>query len=157
MSEIKRIELEDPYWISTESVKTAIVGKTITAIRFNEDTLIIEFGDEYISLGVMGDCCSSSYFYDFYGVDKIIGKKVTGFSNIELDPTDLKAHDDDDDDVIKVYGYKITCEPNDDYFSTSATAVFSFRNSSNGYYGGSLENGVDYSETVPKIEKDTIL
>ncbi len=154
---MKRIEVKESYGIDTEDIKEAIVGKIITAIRFDEQTLIIEFGDEYLSLGVEGDCCSGSYFYDFYCADKIVGKKVEDFVDIDLDPTDLKIHDNDGYDVIAVYGYKIICEPNDDYYNTSNTAVFSFRNSSNGYYGGYLVNGVAYNKSIPEIKEDTVL
>jgi hypothetical protein len=150
---MKRIELSESYYITAENIKKAIVGKRLTNIRFNEDNLILVFGDEYLSLGVDGDCCSTSYFYDFYGVAKVLGREVEDFKEIELDPTDLKASHNGE--VVSVYGYKIVCKGNpDDYFDTTPTAVFSFRNDSNGYYGGSLENGIDFSKGVPEITKD---
>lgn len=150
---MREIELKNPYWITTDSIKSALIGKTITGIRFDQQNLVIELGDEYLHLSVDGDCCSSSYFYDFYGVEGIISKRIEDFTEIELDPTDLKAASYDGD-VIQVYGYKVTCEPNDDYFSTSNVGVFSFRNSSNGYYGGSLCGATTPRTKVPKITTD---
>ena len=150
---MKEIELEESYYVSTENIKKAIVGKRLTSIRFNTDNLILVFGDEYLSLTVYGDCCSTSYFYDFYGVEKVLNREVEDFKEVSLDPTDLKATHNGE--CIQVYGYKIVCKGNpDDYFARTPTAVFSFRNDSNGYYGGSLERGGKFDKRVPEITKD---
>lgn len=149
---MKKIELGD--YIETDEIKNAIVGKTLKSIRYDDQHLFLIFDDEYLSLTVYGDCCSYSYFYDFYGVEKILNHKITDFKEVDLDPTDLKASHDGD--RIQVYGYKIVCERSaDDYqWDKEPTAVFSFRNDSNGYYGGSLENGGELDEKVPVITKD---
>jgi len=142
-------------YIKVSAIKNAIIGKTIKSIRYDDQHLYLIFEDDYLSLSVYGTCCSSSYFYDFYGVEKVLNHKITDFQEIELDPTDLKASHSGG--VIQVYGYKIVCENGvgDDYwYDSQPTAVFSFRNDSNGYYGGSLETGGELDETVPEITKD---
>lgn len=150
---MKRIDLSGSY-IEVEDIKNAIVGKTLRSIRYDDQHLFLIFDEDYLSLTVYGDCCSSSYFHDFYGVDRVMNHKITDFTSIELDPTDLKASHNGD--VVEVYGYKIVCEPgaNDIYYDGQPTAVFSFRNDSNGYYGGSLEAGGELDESVPAITKD---
>jgi hypothetical protein len=147
--------------VDSDDIRKLIKGKTISAIRMNIHNLIIEFGDEYISLEVDGECCSVSEFYDFYGVNNIINKKIIDFQDIALDPTDLKASRQPGDygnHDIKVYGYKIVCKPNDDFFETSNVAVFSFRNTSNGYYGGSLcySAASPESSNLKLIEEDIL-
>lgn len=147
--------------ITDDSNKKLIVGKKIEKIRFNEEYLVFEFHDSVFAVGVEGDCCSTSYFYDFYGVEAIIGHVVEDIVEIELDPTDLKASHNGD--CIEVYGYKITCKNNgddDDYniYGSTRTGVFSFRNDSNGYYGGYLcAVSEDFKyEHVPEITKDVL-
>ena len=134
-----------------------IIGKTIKKIRFNEDYLILEFEDSIFAMSVEGDCCSTSYFYDFYGVDSILNHKIREITSVELDPTDLKASHSGES--VEVYGYKIVCDDNEgeyNFYGTSRTGVFSFRNDSNGYYGGycvPVSDTIDY-ESIPEITKD---
>ena len=150
---MEQIELSGSY-IEEKDIKNAIVGKTLRNIRYDGQHLFLIFDEDYLSLTVYGECCSSSYFHDFYGVDRVINHKIIDFTSIELDPTDLKASHNGD--FVRVYGYKIVCEPgaNDYYYDGQPTAVFSFRNDSNGYYGGSLEAGGKLDESVPVITKD---
>ena len=147
------INSESTWGVDLAKLTELIRGKTISKIRMSNSYLVIEFGNEYVSFTVEGDCCSSSYFFDIFGGHNLVGKKVVEITDIDLQPTDLKITRDDYGE-IKVYGYKIVCEPNDDYFDTSNTAVFSFRNSSNGYYGGSINFANIEPETIPEVAKD---
>lgn len=132
-----------------------LVGKTIKRIFMNEDFLKFETDLGNVTFMVYGDCCSSSYFHDFIGVEKLLkGNPVVSVKSIDLDATDSKVQVNRHDyDSIQCYGYEIVTE--DPQFG-EVTSVFSFRNSSNGYYGGSLENASDYAKVEPEITEDVL-
>lgn len=132
-----------------------LVGRTITKIFMNEDYLKFETDLDDISFGVDGDCCSHSYFHDFIGVKKLLaGNPVVSVKAIDLSDSDSKVPVNRNDyDSVACYGYEIVTE--DPKFG-EVTAVFSFRNSSNGYYGGSLENASDDVRVIPEITNDVL-
>ncbi len=134
-------EIQFSNYFDIEDLGAIFIGKKISVIRFHTQALIFEFDNgTYLPLGVDADCCSYSYFYDFIGVKKIIGKKIIGFEEIELSDSELDESQKEQckNRELDLYGYKIICEDNNDKFMTSNTAVFSFRNESNGHYGGGL-------------------
>ena len=67
-----------------------LVGKKITKIRMDEEFLVFETDDSGVhAFTVEGDCCSHSYFFDFYGVRQLLeGGKVTSTEEVELSPGD---------------------------------------------------------------------
>lgn len=118
-----------------------IIGKTIKAIFLDEQYLTFETEDgDVITYSVDGDCCSHSVWYDFFGVESLIGKKVTGVKDVELTQDDwllrrLAGYDKKNyQESISIYGIQIDFEG---VRWGDQTAVVSFRNYSNGYYGGS--------------------
>ena len=126
-----------------------LIGATVTGICMSEDELIFQTDRGLIGYQVQGDCCSHSYFFDFYGVENLLKNgPVTAFEEVELGPGDPGFHDCDKHDRMEwsedndwhesrqVYGYRITTEH--PTFGP-VTSVFSFRNDSNGYYGGWME------------------
>ena len=134
-----------------EELLKPLVGKIITQVQFDEDYLIFTTTDGIFSYGVEGDCCSTSYFHDFIGVEKLLkGNTVVSVRSIELDDVDTK----DDWDVIQSYGYEIVT---DDPTFGEVTSVFSFRNRSNGYYGGNLCHIDAYPTNTPTITQDKFL
>lgn len=106
-----------------------------------------------------GDCCSHSYFYDFIGVDKLLNNgPVVSAREVELKESDPRGvvpeHEHEYEyESIKVYGYEIVTE--DPNFGP-VTTVFSFRNSSNGYYGGELESCSEAPVGLKQITKDVL-
>lgn len=131
-----------------------LIGRTITRIRMNEDYLVFDTDAGEIAYTVEGDCCSHSYFFDFYGVRNVLDNgPVSAFEEVELSPGDPGYHPDDclgyqwdseagaykpnacgrDHDQIAVYGLRLTTKH--PVFGP-VSSVFSFRNDSNGYYGG---------------------
>lgn len=138
----------------TEELFNSLVGSKIHKVRMNEDYLVFETDNGVKAFTVYGDCCSHSYFYDFYGVQNLLdGGKVTEVGEVSLHPSDLVVNGDDG--CLKVYGYKLTVESVRGL--GPVTAVFSFRNSSNGYYGGYMVVANVDPESVPEITKDTLL
>lgn len=121
-----------------------LIGKTVREIWMNKERLTFVTTDGLVSYVVEGDCCSDSFFFDFYGVDNVIGREVVAFERVDLSPGDpgYRAEtfevegDEDGWRETEVYGYRITTEH--EKFG-HVSAVLSFRNESNGYYGGWME------------------
>ncbi len=129
-----------------------LIGRKVLKVFLNDSFLKFETDKGNLVYEVDGDCCSHSYFYDFYGVENLLKNgEVKEVKEVQLDPTDLKVKNSNDYDDIKVYGFQITTEG--EY--GEVTAVFSFRNSSNGYYGGDIRL-VNDQEVLPEITKDVI-
>lgn len=131
-----------------------LIGRKVTHIYIDQYYLRFdtEDGPSY-TYQVEGDCCSRSYFYDFYGVEKLLENgKITEIKTVELTPTDLSVRDKSDYDEIQVYGYQITTESKE---YGEVTSVFSFRNASNGYYGGSINKSISEAP-IPEITKDVV-
>ena len=132
----------------------SLVGRNINEIRMDSEFLVFRTDDGTYSFTVEGDCCSSSYFYDFYGVQNLLNNgPVLKVENVDLDVDEIE---EDYGEVIQVYGYRFTTE-----HPTwgEVSSVVSFRNSSNGYYGGWME-AVNVSDSVidrlPVITDDVI-
>ena len=145
-----------------------LIGMKVLRIFMNEEYLAFDTDQGRHVFGVSEDGDSHSYFHDFHGVRKLLDNgpiievrelPVTSFSNIldddgdvdgdledessELDldsdeddeDDDLDYHDDEEEVVTECYGYQLITEhPR----WGQQTSVFSFRNDSNGYYGGAL-------------------
>jgi hypothetical protein len=110
----------------------AVVGAKVNRIAMDEDTLVFDTDKGLFAFTVSGDCCSCSYFYDFYGVDKLLENgPVTAVGEIELDQSEVVQRE-----CTVAYGFQLITE-NDKW--GEQTSVFSFRNDSNGYYGGWME------------------
>lgn len=116
----------------------SLVGKAVTDIFMNDEYLVFVTADGQVhGFTVDGDCCSHSYFNDFHGVEKLLSNGVV----VSVDCVDLADGDpnwngslsgiDGYEEVI--YGFEIVTESP---MWGEQTSVFSFRNSSNGYYGG---------------------
>jgi hypothetical protein len=132
-----------------------LVGKKISKIFLNQEYLKFETNEGNFVYTVHGDCCSNSFFYDFYGVKNLLeAGKVKEVKEVELHPTDLFVIPDKGDNTA-VYGFSITVEPKEDDYYGDRTAVFSFRNESNGYYGGWIEKTED-REVLPEITDDVL-
>lgn len=122
----------------------ALIGARIWAIHMDESQLVFDTDRGRIGYHVEGDCCSTSYFFDFYGVANLLaGEPVTAFEAVDLAPGDVGYRPETweqgvgvicrDAEEIQVYGYRLTTtHPT----FGEVSAVVSFRNSSNGYYGG---------------------
>lgn len=116
-----------------ETVKFA--GKSIERIYMDEDRLTFVTNSGMYSYEVDGLCCSRSYFFDFYGVENLIGSVIESFEWIELS-ADEKCIENDMFSYTDVYGYRFNFLH--EKFGIMS-AAFSFRNDHNGYYGGYME------------------
>lgn len=118
-----------------------LIGKKITEIHMDDDNLAFITADgDWVGYEVYGDCCSWSYFHDFFGVQKLLDNgPVKEFTYVDLEDEEVYKGDlnagRDHDECLQVYGYKLVTEHP---LWGEQTSVFSFRNESNGYYGGDM-------------------
>ena len=129
-----------------------LVGKKIQRIFMNDQYLRFETDAGIFHYIVSGGCCSNSYFHDFIGVQKLLKNgKVISTRSIDLELSPEEKLDHDDYETIQCYGFELVTE--DPEFG-EVTSIMSFRNSSNGYYGGSLESATDSPSDLPEILAD---
>jgi uncharacterized protein (TIGR02996 family) len=108
----------------------SLVGRTVTEVKLNDDTLTLLTNDGPFSYLAMGDCCSVSWFYRVLGAENLIGQTVVAVAEgktDDIDPDDGLARQECDE----AYGYCL--------LTAKGACEVTFRNSSNGYYGGWLE------------------
>jgi hypothetical protein len=129
-------------------VLNRLIGTTIYAILMNskdpneqyaaEHTILIFDTDKgTFAFETTGDCCSCSYFQEILNPEQILNKTITEVSTMELDKENPARYEDKIDeqgDLTQFYGYKIRVE--------DGFCDLIFRNESNGYYGGDLEEYV---------------
>lgn len=128
-----------------------LIGKSVKKIFLNTEYLKFETDDGDFTYTVTGDCCSHSFFYDFYGVKNLLENgKVIDVKEVELSPERMIPKPENDS--LQFYGYQITTKSKD---FGEVTSVFSFRNDSNGYYGGSLDK-TENINVQPEITEDII-
>lgn len=142
-----------------------LTGRTITAIWISEDRVTFATDAGELTWRAEGDCCSTSYIYSLEGVERLLaGRPIVAVHSIELQEGDLGWHDPDcrgcswrpegfAHDVVEVYGYRFTTV---DPRWGEVSSVLSFRNESNGYYGGWLEFTEDGSDDQQQITADWI-
>jgi len=135
----------DRYNNLDEKGLASLVGHKVTAVEMSEERLVFTTDVGEFVYEVEGDCCSYSYFYDLIGKEKLIENGPV----VSVGTIDLKEPDDEDaerDECVQVYGFEIVTEhPR----WGEQTTVFSFRNASNGYYGGSM-----YLVSAPEVKVD---
>lgn len=108
-----------------------LIGKTIGAVYVSDCRSYIRFVDtesNNYDYHMYGDCCSESWIEHQSGLTNLVGKTVT-----EVEERTLGEVAATRQEVDVLYSITITApemwEP----------AIIEFRNSSNGYYGGSVE------------------
>lgn len=128
-----------------------LVGKKVQRLFMSDDYLKFQTDGGDFAFRVDGDCCSSSYFYDFYGVENLLKNgPIKAVEEIDLKDDGKRRKDDEE---ISCYGYRLTTESPE---FGEVSSVMSFRNSSNGYYGGSIEKAPNFGIVAPEIIKDFI-
>lgn len=130
-----------------------LIGKKITKVYINDGSLRFDTASGPVDYHVVGDCCSMSYFHDFLGVKNLIENgPVKAVEEIyELAVDEVRERFEDSQNIM--YGYRIVTE-SDTYGDVSS--VFSFRNASNGYYGGEICEGKGGNEPLIEITTDWI-
>lgn len=108
-----------------------LIGKKIAGLRINADQSVLVFDTDQgvIAYDAWGDCCSETWFADITGVSALLGGIVQTADEVSMDVynvEDGRTRQEYDE----AYGVKLTTD--------KGYADIVFRNSSNGYYGGSI-------------------
>ncbi len=118
-----------PY-VSNEQV-AELVGKTPARVWLSKDeeTLLLACEEGTMRLPTDADCCSETWWADGIGVKQFLeGSTITAAEFIDMPDynfDDGRSRQEEDE----VYGLRVQTD--------RGVATFAFRNSSNGYYGGS--------------------
>lgn len=132
------------YW--EDDAFVGLEGRELISIGVSpgESSLRLAFADgSYRYAETDGDCCSESWWADILGAKAAYGGVVTGVRTLDLPhPDDNRSRQESD----VVYGYALD--------TTKGTVTFAFRNSSNGYYGGS-SYAVETSPSATWAEVDS--
>ena|SRR5208337_447769 len=106
-----------------------LIGKTIASIELAKDQKAIKFNlsdGSSIVAKTDGDCCSESWIESIDNPEALIGSPVLAVEDISM----AELPRDEDCDLTQCYGCKIR--------TANGEAFMEYRNTSNGYYGGSL-------------------
>jgi hypothetical protein len=113
-----------------------LIGREIQAIYVErgEQRIVFETNIGPLAYETEGDCCSETWFADIMGVDALLDGSVYTVEDVDLpDPDDGRSRQEED----SAYGVRITTD--------RGVGDIVYRNSSNGYYGGSCSRGRDVS------------
>lgn len=118
-----------------------LVGKKINGIYVSEGENELAFDTDAGVIGYegYGDCCSETWFADVLGVSALIGATVAAVEDVDLENYNIEDGRGRQE-ADSVYGYKLRTD--------KGYADIVFRNSSNGYYGGSC----DHMRNAPALE-----
>jgi hypothetical protein len=113
-----------------------LVGKTLKDILVTTDQQAIKFvladGGEIVAL-CDGDCCSNTWIEEVTNPEFAIGAEILDAVDIDMPDSWVGAptkHEEHYEEEMAYYGFKIT--------TAKGVCTIEYRNSSNGYYGGSL-------------------
>ena len=110
-------------------------GQKVTDVSFSDELCVLDTELGQVVLTVEGECCSYSYFHDAVGLDHLRNNgAVLRVETIDLGDDSADEHGDT---WTSVYGIKIVTEHP---MFGEVNTVISFRNDSNGYYGGECDS-----------------
>lgn len=118
--------------MNNDKYMTTLVGKVITGLRINDDQSLLVFDhpdNSHTAYETEADCCSETWFADIVGVDALIGSTVLKADAMEAMQEVVDGRCRQDYDLF--YGVKL--------ITTNGYVDIVYRNSSNGYYGGSID------------------
>src|SRR3972149_4416951 len=132
--------------MSKPATMEELIGQQVIGLSASGNKEFLAFDTvegEMVAYQAEADCCSESWFADITGIGNLIGYIVRTVDEIELpgyNVEDGRGRQEEDE----VYGFRIR--------SDGGTTDIVFRNSSNGYYGGSLNY---YKGELPPMEPIT--
>lgn len=114
-------------------------NKKILEVLKDEDNYLLKFVTDWgdFKFQAYGDCCSKSWFESFDNLENLIGEVV-----LDVIEKDENKNDEtlEDGDVIRFYSFT--------FKTPKGYADLEMRNSSNGYYGGSIERVLGAADTA---------
>lgn len=141
-------------YATIETLAAPLVGHKIRSISVSDECLRFTTENGDVTYRVEGDCCSNSYFHDFVGVEKLLqAERVLSMNEVALDDAEPRTGEPYWEECVRCYGFQIVSEHPQ---WGEVTSAFSFRNSSNGYYGGWMELAEGAHEDLPAITADWV-
>lgn len=121
--------------MSREKKPHCLIGKVVRAVFLADDREAIKFelsdGQPAIVSMVNADCCSHTWIEDILGCDAILDSPVLEVGDLELpDALCGVTKTDNSEEEMQYYGFFVQ--------TAKGRCTIAYRNSSNGYYGGSL-------------------
>lgn len=110
-------------------MSNVLIGKVLTAVYLAADKEALKFeveGADPLVVRCEGDCCSHTWIEHLELPALGLPATVVSVEDLDL----KKEADESDGDYIQFYGCKIVTDRGE--------IIIDYRNSSNGYYGGSL-------------------
>lgn len=111
-----------------------LLGSTVLKVSISEDHTILVFDTDLgrFYYQTFGDCCSETWIDSLTGFDVLIGSPILTHEAVEMPAPahrvpDYKNHFQEE---LEDYGVKLT--------TAKGYVDIVYRNSSNGYYGGSI-------------------
>lgn len=107
---------------------SGMAGKVVRSLEISKDASFLRFkcDDGHVEVWeAEGDCCSHSWFHEIHNPSALLGHTIESAEWLDLDSLDSP------DGEEKWYGFNLN--------TTGGATKIVFRNSSNGYYGGSVE------------------
>jgi hypothetical protein len=116
-----------------------LIGHKILDIEVGDNEISLRFTTDKntIIYNACGDCCSESWFGEIISLDNLINHTIAQVEILSL-PQYQDGHTRQEFD--RIYGFGIATE--------AGHSNIIFRNSSNGYYGGSCELDDGYCKIV---------
>lgn len=127
-----------------------LVGKQVNEVHLNANNEYINFltPDGNFCFYTEGDCCSESWINHISGIESLLGNFVVKVDQIDMtDISDGEPGFSGKQEVDRIYSFKI--------FTSQGVCELEMRNSSNGYYGGSLQSTtLPYGEIMRVITEN---
>lgn len=126
-----------------------LIGKKIKEIFLDKEEqhyllFVTDRGKKFLYYAD-GGCCSESWFADVIGINTLIGETILSVKKMDMNFYNVDdGRGRQDSDIA--YGYKIT--------TNKGYCDIIFRNSSNGYYGSSLELISESPESFAEENED---
>lgn len=116
-----------------------LLGEPVSAVFVEKDTQVAirfqlgyvfngVFSGPILNIGTYADCCSETWFADIIGIKNLLGQQVIAVEILDV-PKEMETPDRTRQEDDAYYGIRIKTKLGD--------CDIIYRNSSNGYYGGS--------------------
>jgi hypothetical protein len=130
------------------SLLRKLVGRRVIDVRISPDKTVIAFKFDVSALVIqaVGDCCSESWFEHISGLEYLLAAVVRDI-DVNDDESEVVPVTPGRQEVERAYSYSI--------YTERGTCQIEMRNSSNGYYGGYLEEVKGHGAKPSYIEQGT--
>lgn len=127
------------YGTSDETLAAMKTAGPVNMVMLSADktVLYLRVGSQWFEMVTDGDCCSQTWIESIENLDALIGQQIVAVDDVSMGDAGSAAYakfeeeHDYPSDSLKSYAMQLTT-------AIGITTII-YRNSSNGYYGGSAE------------------